>query len=1683
MKKEINNILSNGLVTDTHLEVSDNTSYRYASNLIHEDLSQNSFLTNEHSTNLVHNFSTNIVGTLYIPKLDFTIVFLQDESIHKLDHKTNKVEFIAKSSEFKCSWGFSKCENIDLHYYEDYPCDAWIMFSASSIYYNINLSELLDPKRKQNLIEQLSTQCGSGCNQKTCDYFKVFKTACDPILESLVVSGGNLKNGTYFISGRYYNNQSGFSNPFPISKALHIGSYNNQAGEISNKRIQINISNYTCAFDQIQIFVQELVGGIRTTKQLNPRYIDGQTLSIDYTGNEGVKIDADELLINARVAPEGEDLVVHNNKALYYRLKPDVELNFQGVANQIDTSWYAIQVPLTDIKRYNMTSFMRGETYAFSFSPNYKNGKKGFGFHIPAVKGSNCHSKEATKEPDILKEGLNLDLQTGLNNSLFQDLQIERAGSTPGPTEGSLSTAQGLLTLRLREKLDSTLNNPTEEEFIKFTEPIIASWLSDIDDVCKNIEAGCGDIFGNALNPDGSVNCDCGDAIDAMCEAERRKQQAALCRKDSQKSEQVAATWFGVLADYIEEDKKASTGYNKNTDPNKMEGSGNANILTNPSTSLAKLKQAATALINAVKKKENIYTVYKPFTFTKSGSYGSSSTTPSLTSSLKEVAVEVEPGLFKKYPIIKKGKTIPKVEKNKYPCTKDCKGNYIYCDLQGKFVTHHTFPSNQEVPFYVPKSYGDGGTIGTDADIMDGYGVLLGVAFDNVNIDPAHKQLLCNTNPYNFGMVIRNNQNSTVILKGPASQMYISSNQGKQYLYEKAGSNSFERCSRFIDINGSRMDPGATTNTDNIALYSIDQLVTKPYLNASILKKEGAFKYVGARHYLYRQGSKPINNKEEREDQRGSVHTMNVTTFTPSNQDSNIRSQIYAEANAVISPDAGNNIPLMNKYGQEFAWITANRASRSINDDSFVGDVYQHTAPITDAEMEYFGAYRKLDNQYGDISSLNYTTILQAKNYRATFGLVGDSFIGVHTIIKTNYISEKVGNYFPIGNMVPGKADRCLCDTPDDALFAKVGNWYWKELPKEGDAADAKNWIGLHTTTTTKTWAQSKAANRTESDTYFPKVAKFAISYVGESNTNPWLREKTDLLSEQVYDNLHSEYDKYATNSGQGLWDKGYLNQFYQEHNQPAQLKIALKVLIESTITIVLPLLGINEVLDASTAIEAGGNFAANVINIAVYIAVSQMLFTNDYVEKLLRLDPCKKDSDGGENTRLLKYFTNYNSYNTDYLNIYAFPNIIGLPNSYTGCDCNSKTINTIYVSDENFIESYVNSYQIVRPKNLINLDESKGLLTRVYELNDKLYLHTTNGIFATKIDTGNIENLRDLLLGNMAPFKPQFITSTVQEGSHKLLHPNHGKLTKYGFAFIDYTSKKYYLFTGNDFEELSSPKYGNSKLFNSILNYCSSIGCPDEFYQDKNFFSIGVDNQYNRLLLTKSDGDYSFTISFDFNRNKFISFHSYIPSRYLSSPYTLYSVNDNSLHIHNNYDKFSNYYDEQYNVILDVTATHNDFDFKYLSTNLYTESVFKKKREFKNTFDKVYLLNSFQTSGELSLTINDHVNNIANDNHYKNKDHYKQIITTLNGSKYTFNEVFDYIIDGIDIPLEYEDCKVEPIVHNDTTYLKTSQSSYENRILFDNYLYYRFIYNTFDKKLYIKRIKTLIQIDNESDT
>lgn len=1805
-KSKIINTFNGGLNWDNHIATGDNNDYKYALNIINSDENQNTFKSNEHSNREIATFSGNVIGKKYITQLASTIFFIEGGEVYIYNHSKEELKFVAKASEFSCDWGMTGCEYITIHNYYQYINDLWLTYSSNKVYYNLNLTELLDLKRKAGLITSLSSGCGEGCSQRTCEYFKVFKKACDPHIEAMVLDGGTLRNGTYFIGGRYVNNQGSYSNPFIMTEALHVGGGNNIPGELSNKKIEISVQNAGCTFDQIEFFVHEMIDGQTLTKALPVQYITGTNFNVVYTGSENsIPIDIAELLVNSRTYIEGEDLIIHDNKAVYYRTTPEFEYNFQSIANNVEVEWYAVKVPLADMKKYNIKSFYRGETYAFSMTPNYASGKKGYGFHIPAAGGGgNCASfpylepieeihitggsskqvagnsgsdnpaqagedniislikggcdgkikitayldtdnyctatklYEDKRHIKLLKEGVYKLDYTGnsfvrewngdnfINNCVIC-LNSEAgggggscsnkpsiSGSIDSGTSSNVNIKTGLLYKRIRSIIPATVNNPSNDIYIQLAKDIVNIWETKNEDLT--------DAIGPAIQPDqtwlktdedivtlttpdgpitGSISLETNapkDELNQFANVKDDQKNKDIAKKDIDKAEEIGALWYNALSNYIFEEKKAADENHTRSD-NKVKGTNPADLLKNPVDAIKTLKQASIDLINAVERRERFSFTYEPVTVNKSSSYSGGFLTENNDHSNKpfksksfeinysedgsikltgDKDIEVLPGVYNKYPIVARGKTKPKVESNTYPCTVDCYGNQIYCGLGGSPVTHHTFPTNSEVPYWIPKSSGDGSTYQTDSSIMDGYAVVLGVEFSNINIPNEVKGYLCASNPITFGVVKRDSNNGSIIMKGLGTEMYTGQNQGKTYLYYKYSMNSMEKISKYIDSDGAGTRfRGTADDTNNISLYSLDQQLRGPYLNGTHVIREGTFTAKGARHSLYNKGLEQKDNRARRKDISGSIHTMTVESYSASNARLPIQGQTYAEANQACSPDGGS-IPFMNKSGQACAWITAAGVGRGVNDDSFVGDVLQDKAPITNGESDYFSIFKDMPSQYGDITSLNYVPILQARGFdQSVRGLVGDVYIGVHSFVKTGYVSDRVGNFFPIENMVPGKVDRSICDCPDDAVHSLTGNWYWKRLPIDGDAADAKRWAGTHTIDRSKTWQESRMTP-TESHYYHPATTKALIEYVGEFEANPWLRQKSTLLKEQIPNMLQPIYDLHPNNNAGGDWTISYLAQWNKLIEQASMAQLALKVLILSFINIALPLFGIEDWANPETGIEFAGDMLSAVLQVGIWLLVSQVLFTNDFVDKFLRLDTCKRDEEGGEEQFIQDWFENYTAYNNDYSIDYFYPTIKGVPLQYTGCMATSSVTNTYYISDINDISYYVNGYQVIRPNSKVNLEETFGKITKMYAINGSLFIHTTGGIYRTQ--SGQVvtpTNVGDILLGsaNLLNY-PQLITNISDEGLFGLQHPGHGLITDKGFLFVDYNAKQLILFNGNNFEVLSGPNTKMESFFKQYLSFCNTDKCSFEHKENTPNFIFGIDNRYNRILFTKDDKENSYTLSYDVNTKKWISFHSYVPQLYHNDRNMLYTIKNNKLYKHDVYDKYTTYYENFEGIILDFSATLDQNYFDWLNTEIFTEANIGFVRDKYITFNQVAMVNNWQSSGYLNLDVRTKVDDFANDSIDRIIDKTTTIDLERLPASFRLNEVFDYTVNHDAANIIYDSCNPKPIIQNYGDYLDRNNQSYTDRIVSDNYQYYRFIFNTFaNVKLYIKKIETVI--------
>src|SRR4029078_8492673 len=346
------------------------------------------------------------------------------------------------------------------------------------------------------------------------------------------------------------------------------------------------------------------------------------------------------------------------------------------------------------------------------------------------------------------------------------------------------------------------------------------------------------------------------------------------------------------------------------------------------------------------------------------------------------------------------------------------------------------------------------------------------------------------------------------------------------------------------------------------------------------------------------------------------------------------------------------------------------------------------------------------------------------------------------------------------------------------------------------------------------------------------------------------------------------------SNSGNG-WDKDFLNQFYWEVEQPSKWKIEKKTLIRTLLVTLGPLLGIAELLSNSTAFEFLGELGSAGLIAAVWAVLSKVLFSNDFIDEFLGIPPCKMDSEGGEKDRYLKgFFQNYNKWNSDFTLQNDIEVHYGIPVPYYTCDCDdcdNKTTNEIYISDEQIQGSSLDAYSVVRPRSHVNVSPSMGSLTDIFVNGSNLYAHTTEQIIPLQYGRTTVPtSSSDIILGpGTILAKPIGLTEGTSEGFAGLLSRQHAINTQYGRFFVDYKASKLYKFA-NGLTQLSGE--GVYTHFRKKLKYCESGECENE-HINPNDIALGIDPRLERLLVTKRaiDSEQSWTLSFDLLQNHWV--------------------------------------------------------------------------------------------------------------------------------------------------------------------------------------------------------------------
>lgn len=469
-----------------------------------------------------------------------------------------------------------------------------------------------------------------------------------------------------------------------------------------------------------------------------------------------------------------------------------------------------------------------------------------------------------------------------------------------------------------------------------------------------------------------------------------------------------------------------------------------------------------------------------------------------------------------------------------------------------------------------------------------------------------------------------------------------------------------------------------------------------------------------------------------------------------------------------------------------------------------------------------------------------------------------------------------------------------------------------------------------------------------------------------------------------------------------------------------------------------------------------------------------------------------------------------YNSFNP--LNIY-YP----IQFNYDFCNlCIDENPHRIYYSNTDNTESTVDLYRQIKPNNYKDIDGTYGPITDLFRAFNNLYLTTNQTIklLPTKpqaletdlsnifIGTGDVLSLPlqsitspDFAMGGLQHFKartstefgtfyideysgrPLLLTSNLNDlskglrnfwennGQLKLItqvkkltnsiYTHNNTITGVGYMTTYDPRFKRLIIHKRDYEIVS--KY--TKKF--ALSTTSSIITPLTLWSDGRYF------YYNNASGTPAkvnfdDSEYfvnkSFTISYSFISNSWVSFHSYFPIYMFNDHDTFYSGN---IYKHNS-GEYQTYYNKKYSHVVDMVTSVDPLQSKNFSSVMYSSKCTKPNNitgTFENvdyTYDGLIAYNNYQTTGYMGLAF-------KGTDEYLYSDYNTAYVSKVD-SLYRINDIRDMTLDN-NLPIwtnEWFYLQTEPYLDKvpNSSNIDFYKPFYEQSRMRDHYIGLRFFFN-----------------------
>lgn len=289
------------------------------------------------------------------------------------------------------------------------------------------------------------------------------------------------------------------------------------------------------------------------------------------------------------------------------------------------------------------------------------------------------------------------------------------------------------------------------------------------------------------------------------------------------------------------------------------------------------------------------------------------------------------------------------------------------------------------------------------------------------------------------------------------------------------------------------------------------------------------------------------------------------------------------------------------------------------------------------------------------------------------------------------------------------------------------------------------------------------------------------------------------------------------------------------------------------------------------------------------------------YFPKQNKVEVLKPDAELGHSNGYNIQYSKDNAIKYFYLRPFNYRDVIYYPN-------------TVIASQRSFEGELSDQFRIFLPTTKQDVPKTKGPITDLYVHNNSLYAHAERTLFKMFFnETSAISSNsgEEILLGDSGVFTREADeVFTIDGGYAGTLHDLANVASPFGRIFVDYHSKKIFMLT-DSISEIS--QNGLWKFFQNAMKITN-----ESENNANNPRGIGLiaffDPANKRYVLSIKDFERSYTISYSFLSNSWVSFHDYIPSVVFTHDNDVISIDNNqypsvSLFKHNK-GKHGTYYD-----------------------------------------------------------------------------------------------------------------------------------------------------------------------------